>query len=135
MSDTLVLDACALIAYFNDEHGANIVQDVLSSDALVLMSAVNVYEVVYDAFRTTGQKSTAEKVLNLISRLSCAIQWRLDPDLMLEAAYFKKTYKVSLADSIALGLARQNHARLVTSDHHEFDPIDAADDAQFLWIR
>lgn len=49
--------------------------------------------------------------------------------------YLKKNYKVSLADSIALGFAKENQARLVTSDHHEFDPIDEAGDAKFLWIR
>jgi PIN domain nuclease of toxin-antitoxin system len=135
MSETLVLDACALIALFNDEPGADIVQGALSTDARILVAAVNVYEVVYDAFRTTGQKSTAEKVLDLTSRLSCTIQWRLDPEWLFEAAYFKKIYKVSLADSIALGLAKINHARLVTCDHHEFDQIDVANDAKFLWIR
>jgi len=135
MSETLVLDACALIAFFNDEPGANIVQDALSSDANSLVAAVNVYEVVYDVFRTTGKTESAERALDLISRLSCKIQWRLDPNLMLEAAHYKKTYKMSLADSIALGLAKLNQARLVTSDHHEFDPIDDAGDAQFLWIR
>jgi PIN domain nuclease of toxin-antitoxin system len=135
MSETLVLDACALIAFFNDEPGAIIVQDALSSDANSLVAAINVYEVVYDVFRTTGKTESAEKALDLISSLSCKIQWRLDPNLMLEAAHYKKTYKMSLADSIALGLAKLNQARLVTSDHHEFDPIDAAGDAQFLWIR
>lgn len=135
MSEILVLDACALIAYFNDEPGANIVQDALSGDANVLSSAVNIYEVVYDATRTTGQKSSGEKVLELVSRLSCTIEWRLGPELMLEAARYKNTYKVSFADSIALGLAKLHKAHLVTSDHHEFDPIDAAGDAKFLWIR
>jgi PIN domain nuclease of toxin-antitoxin system len=53
----------------------------------------------------------------------------------MEAAHYKNTYKVSLADSIALGLARLHKAHLVTSDHHEFDPIEAAADAKFLWIR
>jgi PIN domain nuclease of toxin-antitoxin system len=135
MSETHVLDACALIAFFNDEPGAEIVQDTLSSDAISLVAAINVYEVVYDALRTTGKIASAERALDLTSRLSCTIQWQLDPKLMLEAAYFKKTYKVSLADSIALGLAKLQQASLVTSDHHEFDPIDAAGDAQFLWIR
>ena len=135
MSETLALDSCALIAFFNDEPGANIAQDVLSSDANSLVAAINVYEVVYDALRTTGKTESAERAFDLISRLSCTIQWRLDPNLMLEAAHFKKTYKVSLADSIALGLAKLHQARLVTCDHHEFDPIDAAEDVRFLWIR
>ncbi len=136
MSETLVLDACALIAYFNDEPGAPVVQDAFSNDANnILVSAINVYEVVYDAYRTTGQIATAEKVLELISQLPCVIEWRLDPDLMLAASRFKENYRVSLADSVALGLAKRHQARLVTCDHHEFDPIDAAKDLAFMWIR
>jgi hypothetical protein len=44
-------------------------------------------------------------------------------------------YRVSLADSVALGLAQQHNAHLVSSDHHEFDPIDEDGKARFQWIR
>jgi predicted nucleic acid-binding protein len=135
MSKTLVLDACALIAYFNDELGAEIVHDSLSGNSEVFVAAVNVYEVVYDAYRTTGGETSAKKVLDVMNQLRCSIVWDLSPELMLEAAKFKHAYKVSLADSIALGLSKRLQARLVTCDHHEFDEIDTAEGAEFLWIR
>jgi PIN domain nuclease of toxin-antitoxin system len=40
-----------------------------------------------------------------------------------EAGRFKATYKVSLADSIALAEAKEKRIPLVTCDHHEFDRI------------
>ena len=49
--------------------------------------------------------------------------------------YFKINYKISVADSIALGLARTSQATLVSGDHHEFDIIDNAKELNFLWIR
>jgi len=54
---------------------------------------------------------------------------------MRYAGEFKRNYRVSLADSVALGLAQQLNAYLVTSDHHEFDPIDRDGKARFWWIR
>lgn len=44
-------------------------------------------------------------------------------------------FVMSLADSIALGLARQMGAKVVSSDHHEFDPVASSGDAEFSWIR
>ena len=32
-------------------------------------------------------------------------------------------------------LAQQHNAQLVSSDHHEFDPIDGDGKVQFWWIR
>jgi predicted nucleic acid-binding protein len=57
-----------------------------------------------------------------------------DP-LIEEAATFKLSNKISVADSFALATAKMEGAKLVTSDHHEFDPIDKNGDMEFLWIR
>ena len=47
----------------------------------------------------------------------------------------KATYKVSLADSIALAEAVISNGLLMTSGHHEFDAIESAEDIKFYWIR
>jgi predicted nucleic acid-binding protein len=54
---------------------------------------------------------------------------------MQAAGFFKVNYRISLADSIALAMARQLGARLVSTDHHEFDPIEQAGAVQFKWMR
>lgn len=51
------------------------------------------------------------------------------------AIFFKISYAVSVADTMALGLAKVKNAALVTTDHHEFDPIDQAKALTFYWIR
>lgn len=62
--DTYVLDASALIAYYNDEDGAERVQELLDqaarSEAFVQMSAVNVCEVYYDCLRIAGHQRADE---------------------------------------------------------------------------
>lgn len=59
----------------------------------------------------------------------------LDRQLMQNAGAFKAAYRISLADSVALGLAQQLNAQLVSSDHHEFDQIEADAKARCFWIR
>ena len=51
---------------------------------------------------------------------------------MRHAGGFKANDRVSLADSVALGLAQQHNAHVVSSDHHEFDPIDRDGKVQLL---
>ena len=45
------------------------------------------------------------------------------------------TYKMSLADSIAVAEAKTRKAQLLTSDHHELDYLEEKGEARFYWIR
>ena len=62
--------------------------------------------------------------------------WKNEPLVVLDAcaliAFFNDE---SGADAVALGLASTRQAPLATSDHHEFEPIEAAGSSRFLWIR
>jgi len=57
--------------------------------------------------------------------------------IFFEAGRLKASYKMSLADSIALATAIVLGGTLLTSDHHEFDAIEAseAEDIKFQWTR
>lgn len=132
-----VLDACALIAYLNDEPGAEIVEELLmlarTSQVELYLAAVNAYELYYDCLKR--DPPTAQQLLNDVYTLPLTIMDRLERSAMLNAGDFKVTYRVSLADSIALGLAKQLNAQVVSSDHREFDPIDRDGNVRFKWIR
>jgi uncharacterized protein len=130
-----VLDACALIAYFNNEIGANHVEKILSqANCTRLMSIINVYEVCYDSARVAGFNEGL-RLYQEIKKLPITIMREIEDDVLTHAIHFKITYQVSVADSIALGLAKSRKATLVTSDHHEFDPVAAANELSFSWIR
>ena len=98
------------------------------------MNKLNLYEVYYDILRSGGEQQndifcshiylTPINVVNGISDLVCR-----------KAAQLKVKYKISLADSIALGQAFVLGASLLTSDHHEFDEIEREEDIHFSWIR
>ena len=131
----VVLDACALIAFLNDEAGAEIVANLLRDTPSVEMAAVNLLEIAYDAVRRTGQPSAARDILESVRQLPISIRWDIDSAVIECAAGLKTRFRISLADSIALAVAAACNAPLVTSDHHEFDPIASAAEARFLWIR
>lgn len=138
MKEIYVIDACALIAYFNDEDGADKVaylfKEALRKEVEVLMPAINLCEVYYDCLRIKGEKK-AKELLEKIELLPVSIQKTLENDLLMLAGKFKVEESVSLADSFALGLAKLKEAKLVTSDHHEFDTIEEKGLLEFEWIR
>jgi len=131
-SEIYVLDACALIAFFNDEPGAEKMEAL--HEVTIVMSVVNLYEVYYDSLRSGGQ-STASALLSDVDELSIEIVRQCSDELLEQAALFKVNEKVSLADSFALGLAKLRSGKLVSTDHHEFDPIDQKGLVEFYWLR
>lgn len=130
-----VLDACALIAYFNDEAGAEVVEDLFSSSKEIFMSVVNLYEVCYDAARTSGNEHTVVEILETVRQLPIVVVWEVSDELLQAAARFKMRYKISLADSFALGLADVLNAVVVSADHHELEPVEQAGEVSVLWFR
>lgn len=138
MKETFVLDACSLIAFFGDEDGDDKVEDILRrarrDDCVVYMNKLNILEIYYGLFREDG-KEKAEETLSRILALPVIVIDRLEDDAFKEAGRLKATYKISLADSIALAEAKTRGAQFLTADHHELDPVDKEKEVVFHWIR
>lgn len=130
----VVLDACALIAYMRNERGATLVrQQLYDSQKKVLMHVINLYEVYYDALRQ--QPTMAYLLWDFIKTAGIEIYERMDKKIIEEGAAFKVHFKMSLADSIALGLASKLDATLLTSDRHEFAEIARGKEVKIKFIR
>ena len=125
-----LLDACALIAFFNKEEGADVVERLFENKAEIFVSIVNVYEVYYDDCRTDGEEK-AKELLADIEKLPIKIIRNIDKEVIIKAARFKVDFSISLADSIALGLGKELSAKVVTADHHEFDKIEEKKSTDF----
>jgi PIN domain nuclease of toxin-antitoxin system len=136
-AERYVLDACALIAYLNDEMGARVVEELLTlareEQVQLFVAAVNVYELFYDCLKRDS--NTARQLLDDVYGLPLTVVETLDRPVMQAAGGLKVDYRISLADSLALGLAQHLNARVVSSDHLEFDPIERDGKARFTWIR
>lgn len=113
-----VLDSFALMAFFEDEPGADfvrgLIQKAVESDTNLLMSAVNLGEVWYSIARTNSPE-IADQYVHEIKGLGIEI---VDADWQLthQAAKFKANGKISYADCFAAALAKSRKAELVTGD-------------------
>ena len=136
--ETFVLDASALIAFLNDEEGADKAEDVFQKakmgNCVIYMNKLNILEIYYVVYRRAG-KEIAEDVLVKILNLPLIVVDVLNDNLFKEAGRLKATYKISLADSIALAEAKTRKAQILTADHHEFDLLDKEGEVVFYWIR
>ncbi|MBX3042739.1 MAG: PIN domain-containing protein [Ignavibacteriae bacterium] len=137
MKNNFVLDACAMIAFLSDEVGANKVQELLDlanyGNISLYIHQINLLEIHYGIARSDGI-GLADNILTEIRKLPIKVVDKIDNHLFDSSSYFKRNYKISLADSIALGLSRSLKAKLITSDHHEFDIIDNDKEVEFYWI-
>jgi len=133
-----VLDACALIALLRNEAGADKVAEAMdeasNGEAKIAMNKINLLEVYYDAYRMYG-KEQADRMLTEFKKTPCAINAEISDKLFELAGRMKATYRISLADAIALAEATISHGVLLTADHHEMDVIEKKEKIAFLWIR
>ena len=98
------------------------------------MNSINLLEVYYDIYRNVG-KAKADEELLMIKELPIVVQSELTDMVFNEAGRFKASYRVSLADSIALAETTVSDGELLTVDHHEFDVIEKQEEIRFHWIR
>lgn len=135
---TYILDACAMLAVLSNEPGADLVEGVYeraaSGKVVLAMNIINLLEVYYDLIRAYG-KERADDFYNEVKHLPLHIYQEISDDVFKEAGRLKVTYKISLADSIALAQTLVLGGELLTSDHHEFDPIEGCENIIFKWIR
>jgi len=138
VTEKYLLDACAVIAYLNDEEGADKIEGLLWESAqrskVLFLHEVNLLEVYYGVYRDEGEQ-LAEETYNTVVNLPIKIVAGLKKNVFKEAGRLKAIYKVSLADSIALAAAKVRRIPLVTCYHHEFDGIQEKNELDFLWIR
>ena len=113
-----VLDSFALLAYFEDELGAETVENLLrqaqKQTITLYLSLINLGEVYYITQRERGQDKAIE-TLALIDQLSIQ-QQPVDRALVLTAASLKANHAISYADAFAVGLAQQLRLPAVTGD-------------------
>jgi PIN domain nuclease of toxin-antitoxin system len=133
-----VFDACALIALINDERGADMVErlliDAADGKCSISMTKLNLLEVYYGYLRDKGEEF-AEYIVNVVENSGIRIFDALTTDLFRSAGMFKASYKISLADAIALAQASIEDASLVTADHHELESVERDGKVKFYWIR
>jgi len=138
MSAVYVLDACAMLAVLSKEPGydkvVGIYKKAAAGEAALIMNKLNLLEVYYDLFRAYG-KERADSFMEEVKQSPIAINHEITDEIFAEAGRLKATYKISLADSVALAQSLVSYGVLMTTDHHEFDAVEEKESISFLWLR
>jgi len=127
-----VLDASALMTFFEDRPGAEKVEELVARAAdgkmELLMSVVNWGEVYYSVWRTKGP-GTARKVVADIAQLPIDLV-DANYELTRVAAELHAEHKLPYADCFAAALAVSRKASVATSDG-DFAKVEKS--VEILW--
>jgi ribonuclease VapC len=113
-----VLDSYAMIAYFEDEPGADrvakVLRQLIQGKAKGFMSVVNWGEVYYNTVREQGI-AEAEKVIHQLDKFPIQMV-EANKELAYDAAKLKGKYRIPYADCFAVALSVKLNASLLTGD-------------------
>ncbi|MDR2584458.1 MAG: PIN domain-containing protein [Fibromonadaceae bacterium] len=137
--DEYILDACALIAYYTNEKGADVVQDIIGKAYFekgnVSISNINLLEVFYDVYKIQGEQEAKDFLQDIVNSPIRIIE-TIEKQAFIEAGRLKASYRISLADSIFLAEILTNEKCIgITADHHEFDIVKEKENINLLFIR
>jgi len=121
----VVLDACALIRYLNNEHGSKAVGALLQNpDVECLIHAINACEVFYHYLKH-GTAIDASSAISSIEADGVVIRYDMNRAIWENAAHHKVALpgRPPIADCFCLAFAVSIRAEIVTADHDDFDQV------------
>ena len=74
-------------------------------------------------------------MLKTVEIMPIFVEETIDGRLLREVGRIKSSERLSLADAFAVGLAITSKARLLTSDHHELEPLQEKGVVKIEWFR
>jgi len=120
-----LLDSFAVLAWIQDEAGADRVEGLLTQaqrrKVPLLLSVINLGEVYYRLARQHGQPF-AEEIIRQLQSLPLQLV-PCDEALALGAAKVKADFPMAFADAIAVAIAQREGAAIVTGDR-EFAKVE-----------
>lgn len=117
------LDACAMVAYLNGEPGAAVVAGLLSDPNNVCYAhAINFCEVFYGTLRATDELTARQAIATLLND-GIILRHDMSQQFWQRVGKLKARGRISIPDCFCIVLAQQVGGEVVTSDHHEFDPL------------
>ena len=123
--ETYVLDSSALLAFIEEEQGADIVQNLLergeAEEITLLVSFMSFMEVCYISLQERDE-SEAQERLRLMGALPI-LRVESTEALGVVASQLKVSYRISVADAWIAALAKDRNAILVHKDP-EFEQVE-----------
>ena len=134
MTSGYLFDSHALLAFFQNESGANIVYEILRKSRKEhidrLVCVINLGEIIYITKRMFGDQKKIE-ILGRIHQLGFKML-PVSDTLVYRAAEIKAEYPISYADCFVIACAQEHNATIVTGDP-EFKYVGHL--TKIEWIR
>ncbi|MCP4753172.1 MAG: type II toxin-antitoxin system VapC family toxin [Proteobacteria bacterium] len=134
MKSNYLFDSHALLAYFQNEEGADVVFEVLNEvkNAAItpMICVINLGEIIYLTKRRFGDRKKVE-VLGRIHEMGFDILPASD-EIVYKAAELKAEYPISYADCFAVACAIDKSSTILTGDP-DFKKV--TDLVEVKWIR
>jgi len=133
-----LLDACALLAFLNEELGKGyekvkeLFDRAVADEITLCMSLVNLVEVYYRIIQLKGLE-TADAAMEPVKSLPIKFISDISEEIYLETARCKAHYPIALADAFLCGTAKSIAATIVTRDP-EIKLAEKAESLSVLWI-
>jgi predicted nucleic acid-binding protein len=124
VTDLYVLDTSSIFAFTDQEDGADEVERLLNAakqhECRLEVCAMSLMELYYITLREQGE----DEAIRLVALVkSWPVMWIYpDEKTLLQAAKFKASYRLSVADALIAAVAKLHHATLVHKDP-EFEAI------------
>jgi predicted nucleic acid-binding protein len=129
----IVLDASALISFFEDRSGGEVVEKLVAESvagkAELFMSVVNWGEAYYSTWRARGPDAARQMVAE-VSQFPIQVM-SADLELTKSAAELHAKYNLPYADCFAAASSKTRKAQLVTSDQ-DFAKVKSEIEILFL---
>lgn len=130
---SILFDSFAILRFFYQEPGAERVRELLqeaqNSDSSLMISAINVGELIYIVRRRSGDAAKLQMLVKLknlgFTILPCP------NELIFRAAEMKARFAMSYADTFAAASAIEHNATLVTGDP-EFRQVEHL--VKIIWV-
>ena len=125
--EVFILDTSTLLAYIEDEDGAEYAEDLLiraeRNEITIYIPFVSLTEVMYITLQEKDE-NTAQARVDLIKSLSCIVE-ESSETLNFAAARLKAKNRISLADAYIAALCQERNGVLVHKDP-EFEKLSPA---------
>ena len=129
-----VFDSYAMIAFFEDEPGAdrvaNVLAELFNEKAKGYMTVINWGEIYYNAMRVQGVEDAEEAIAQVRKYPIQLVE--ADLSLTYEAAKLKGRYRIAYADCFAAALSARLKAPVITGDP-EFKKLE--NEVSIHWIN
>ena len=134
MKKRSLLDSFAVLAWIQDEKGAQEVEDLLyraqEGKEQVILNIINLGEIYYRCARAQDLSFGRDIVTNL--KLLPIKIYPCPDDLVLEASEIKAEYPIAYADAFVVATALRETARVITGDP-DFKKVEHL--LEIEWIR